>query len=251
MELLVTTPEQLGIDLETVPKCIGFIMDGNRKFSRKLSKMPRYLGHEFGVKTVRNVLGWCRELGIRHVVIYAFSTENFNRPKEEFDFLMKLFEKEFSEIARDNKHDAHKHRVKIKFVGDLGLLPENVRKTALATQDATSKYKDYHLYVALAYGGRKEIVDACKSIAKDVSEGRLKVEEVSEETIRARLYAPDMPYPDLIIRTGGEKRISNFMLWQGAYSELIFLDAYWPELTREEFYGCILEYQRRKRTFGV
>lgn len=242
---------QLEVERKSLPKCIGFIMDGNRRFSRRLSKLPHYFGHTFGTKSVKNVLGWCRELGIRHVVIYALSTENFNRPKEEFDFLMKLFEKEFGEIIEDQKHDAHKYRVNVRFIGNLGLLPESVRKTALAAQSATSGYEDYHLYIAIAYGGRTEIVEACKKIAEDVSEGRLEPGSINEETICAKLYAPDMPYPDLIIRTGGEKRISNFLLWQNAYSELMFVDACWPELTREEFYDCIKEYQRRKRTFGV
>jgi tritrans,polycis-undecaprenyl-diphosphate synthase [geranylgeranyl-diphosphate specific] len=251
LQLTAGIPKNAGIESEAIPRCVGFIMDGNRKFSGRISKMPRYLGHKFGVRSVRNVLEWCRELGIRHVVIYAFSTENFNRPKEELEFLMNLFEKEFGEMITNRGHDVHKYRVNVKVIGNLGLLPESVRKTALAAQSATSEYGDYHVYVAMAYGGRMEIVEACKNIAKDVSEGRLDLESISEETVHTKLYSSNMPYPDLIIRTGGEKRISNFLLWQCAYSEFIFVDTCWPELTREEFLGCVREYQRRKRTFGV
>lgn len=234
---------------EKLPEHIGIIMDGNRRYSKWLLKQA-WLGHKYGAKKVKEVMKWCEELGIKHITIYSLSLENFSRPKKEFDFLMNLFEKEFLDIANNPEHDAHKYKTKINVFGRIYLLPEKVRKAIFAAEESTKNYKNHFLNIAIAYGGQQEITDAMIKIAKKVSDGTISPEQVNEKLIRHSLYTNSAPYPDMIIRTGGEKRLSNFLLWQSAYSELFFVDKMWPEFTKEDFLSAIEEFKNRQRRFG-
>ena len=232
-----------------VPLHIGVIMDGNRRFAKRLMKQP-WKGHEWGSEKAREFLGWCREMGVRHITMYAFSVQNFNRPKKEFDYIMKLFEQEFKQILVDMEHDAHKYKVRIRFLGRIHMLPKNLQALFKKVEDATQNYNNYFLNLAIAYGGQEEITDAVIKIARELSAGLIKPNAINEELIRHSLYTNGQPYPDLIIRTGGERRLSNFMLWQGAYSELFFIDKMWPEITKRDFKKAVGDYQSRQRKFG-
>ncbi|WP_297499471.1 polyprenyl diphosphate synthase [Thermococcus sp.] len=230
-----------------IPRHVAIIMDGNRRWARRIEKPPWY-GHLFGSKKLEEILEWCMELGIRTLTVYAFSTENFHRRKEEVEALMKLFEEKFKEVVRDER--IHRHGVRVNIIGRKELLPENVRKAAEEAERATRKYTNYTLNIALAYGGRSEIADAVREIVKDVLAGKIKPEDIDEELIKGYLYYPNMPDPDIVIRTGGEVRISNFLLYQIAYSELFFVDVYFPEFRKIDFLRIIREFQRRQRRFG-
>ncbi len=230
-----------------LPNHVAIIMDGNRRWARKLEKPPWY-GHFFGSQKLEEILEWCRELGIRTLTVYAFSTENFRRTPEEVNALMNLFEQKFKELVEDER--VHRYGVRVNVLGRKELLPENVRKAAEEAERATRKYSNYTLNIALAYGGRSEIADAVKDIVRDVQEGRIGIEDIDEELIKRYLYYPNMPDPDIVIRTGGEERISNFLLYQIAYSELFFVDVYFPEFRKIDFLRIIREYQKRQRRFG-
>ncbi len=230
-----------------IPNHVAIIMDGNRRWAKKLEKPPWY-GHLFGSQKLEEILEWCRELGIRTLTVYAFSTENFNRKPEEVNALMNLFEQKFKELVDDER--VHRYRIRVNVLGRKELLPENVRKAAEEAERVTRKYSSYTLNLALAYGGRSEITDAVRDIVQDVLSGKLKPEDIDEELIKRYLYYPNMPDPDIVIRTGGEERISNFLLYQIAYSELFFVDVYFPEFRRIDFLRIIREYQRRQRRFG-
>jgi tritrans,polycis-undecaprenyl-diphosphate synthase [geranylgeranyl-diphosphate specific] len=230
-----------------IPNHVAIIMDGNRRWARKLEKPPWY-GHLFGSQKLEEILEWCRELGIRTLTVYAFSTENFKRTPEEVNALMGLFEEKFKELLTDER--VHKYGIRVNVLGRKELLPENVRKAAEEAERATRKYSNYTLNIALAYGGRSEIADAVKDIVRDALAGKIKPEDVDEELIKEYLYYPNMPDPDIVIRTGGEERISNFLLYQIAYSELFFVDVYFPEFRKIDFLRIIREYQKRQRRFG-
>ncbi|MCD6524214.1 MAG: di-trans,poly-cis-decaprenylcistransferase [Thermococcus sp.] len=230
-----------------IPKHVAIIMDGNRRWARKLEKPPWY-GHFFGSKKLEEILEWCRELGIRTLTVYAFSTENFRRSPEEVNALMNLFEQKFKELVEDER--IHRYGVKVNVIGRKEMLPENVRKAIEQAERATRKYSDFILNVALAYGGRSEITDAVREIVSDALAGKLKPEDIDEELIKRYLYYPNMPDPDIVIRTGGEVRISNFLLYQIAYSELFFVDVYFPEFRKIDFLRIIREFQKRQRRFG-
>ncbi len=230
------------------PQHIGIIMDGNRRLAKRLMKEP-WKGHDLGAKKVHEFLGWCKELNIRYVTLYSFSIQNFSRPKEEFNFLMDLFEKEFSDIKNPD-HDAHKNKIRVRVLGRVWMLPERVQKAIREAEEATKNYNDYHVNFAIAYGGQEEITDGVRDIAKKISEGVLKPEEIDEQLVRHSLYTDGTPYPDLIIRTGKEFRLSNFLLWQSAYAELKFVESYWPEFTKDDFVKIIEEFKNRERRFG-
>ncbi len=230
-----------------LPNHVAIIMDGNRRWARKLEKPPWY-GHLFGSQKLEETLEWCRELGIRTLTVYAFSTENFRRTPEEVNALMNLFEQKFKELIADER--VHKYGIRVNVLGRKELLPENVRKAAEEAERATRKYTNYTLNIALAYGGRSEIADAVKDIVRDVQKGMIGIEDIDEELIKRYLYYPNMPDPDIVIRTGGEERISNFLLYQIAYSELFFVDVYFPEFRKIDFLRIIREYQKRQRRFG-
>ncbi len=231
-----------------VPHHVGIIMDGNRRFARLLGLGDVGMGHVAGQERLENVLDWCLELGIKVLTVYAFSTENFQRAAPERELLMELFEHNFRKMAVDER--VHKHKIRVRCIGDLDLLPPDVRAAADEVMRATEGYAGYTFNVAVAYGGRQEIVEAVKRIATDAKAGALDPTSITADTISRRLYTGDLPDPDFIIRTSGEERVSNFLLWQMAYAELYFADVNWPELNKTEFLHAIEEYQRRKRRYG-
>lgn len=231
-----------------VPHHVGIIMDGNRRFAKLLGLGDVSLGHVAGQERLENVLDWCLEVGIKVLTVYAFSTENFQRAAPERELLMELFEHNFRKMADDPR--VHKHKIRVRCIGDLSLLPDNVRAAAEHVMQVTKEFDGYSFNVAIAYGGRQEIVDAVRSMVRDAKEGRLEPSQVTDVAISRRLYTGDLPDPDFIIRTSGEERISNFLLWQMAYAELYFADVNWPELGKMEFLRAIAEYQNRRRRFG-
>jgi len=230
-----------------IPHHVGIIMDGNRRFASEM-ELDNLFGHDMGRKKLEEVLEWCRELGIKIVTVYAFSTENFMRSHEEVEHLMRLFVDSLRRAADDER--TYKYGMRIRIIGETEYLPEDVQKAIKYAEERT-KYNDkFMLNVAIAYGGREEIIEAIRKIAKDVCDGKLKIEDINEETVRKHLYTGDIPDPDLIFRTSGEERISNFLLWQSAYSEFYFADVYWPTLRKIDFLRAIRAYQLRKRRFG-
>ena len=231
------------------PKHIGLILDGNRRWAREKS-LPTKLGHYFGAENAKNLLDWCYKLGIESVTVFAFSTENFNRPKEEVDELFAIMEEKLRELLQDER--IHKYRVRVKGIGKMDLLPQSIRSLLSDIERNTADYDQHFLNIALAYGGRSEIVDAVKKICEEVKAGRLDPSTISAETIERHLYTSHLPHPDpdLIIRTSGEERLSGFLLWQSAYSELVFLDIFWPEFRKIDLMRAIRIYQQRDRRFG-
>ena len=232
---------------ERIPAHIGIIMDGNRRFAQELGQ-PAVKGHELGRDTLENVLDWCLELGVKHLTVYAFSTENFSRNPVEVKRLMELFEENFLKMAEDAR--VHKNRINVRAIGQIDKLPRRVRDAIRVAEERTRGYDSYYYTIAVAYGGRQEIIDAVRAIAEDVQAGRLRPKDIDEAALSKRLYTQHLPDPDLILRTSGEERISNFLLWQMAYSELYFTDVYWPGFRRLDFLRAIRTYQLRQRRYG-
>ena len=233
-----------------IPAHIALIPDGNRRCARRLMKQP-WKGHEWGTEKVRKLLEWCSELGIKTVTLYSMSLENINkRPKEELDFLMGLARKEISDMVDKPGSLVHRNRIKLRFFGELSRLPDDLREDIARAEEATKSYSGFSLNIAIAYGGRQELINASRDIALKISSGTLSPEEVDEMVLRQNLQTNGNPDPDLIIRTGGEQRLSNFLLFQSAYSELKFTDTLWPDMTRKEFMSIIREYSARQRRFG-
>ncbi len=231
-----------------MPRHIGIIPDGNRRWA-SLNKLPPWFGHREGYRKLRETLDWIWDLGVKTVTIYAMSAENcLYRPPEEREKLFELAEKGLRELMSDEK--AEKRGLRVKVIGRLDLAPASVVKLAREVERRTAERSGPLLYIALCYGGRQEILDAVRRIAEEVSQGVLKPSSITEEVFRDHLYTAEAPDPDLIIRTSGEERISNFLLWQSAYSELYFCEAYWPEFRRIDLWRAIRSYQRRQRRFG-
>jgi len=230
-----------------IPEHIGIIMDGNRRLARYLGLAP-WDGHKMGAEKLREVLRWCYDLGIKTVTAYAFSMENFLRPREEVEKLFDLFEEYFNKIANDE--EIHRKKVRVRAIGRIHLFPERVKKAIEKAERATQHYNNFKLNLALAYGGRQEIVDAVKKIAKEVKEGKLSPDNIDENVFSKNLYTNDCKDPDLIIRTSGEERISGFLLWQSAYSEFYFCETHWPSFRRIDLLRAIRTYQQRERRFG-
>lgn len=233
-----------------IPSHIALILDGNRRWARSKGMAP-WEGHKFGARKVDELLDWCLELGVKIVTLYVLSTENFKRPDEELQELFRLLEEKSRQYLHDER--IHRNKVKVKVIGRKEMLPQNIRKYLEEVEEATANYGNFFLNIAIAYGGRAEIVDAMRNIAQKVREGRLMPEEIDEKVIEQHLYTADLPKndPDLIVRTSGEERISNFLLWQCAYSELVFLDVYWPEFRKIDLMRAIRTYQKRNRRFGA
>jgi len=230
-----------------LPKHIAIIMDGNRRFAKELG-LSLEAGHVFGKEKIEEVLDWCFDLGIPVLTVYAFSTENFKRSEKEVKTLMTLLKQELDQAKEDSR--IHKNKVQIRILGRLESLPKDIQQSAQLIMDMTQSYKTYHLNIALAYGGREEIIQAIQHMGSDIKKGKLKVKDISQSTVSSYLYTSGLPDPDLILRTSGEERISNFLLWQLAYSELYFCDVYWPALQKRDFLMAIRTYQQRKRRFG-
>jgi tritrans,polycis-undecaprenyl-diphosphate synthase [geranylgeranyl-diphosphate specific] len=231
------------------PEHIAIILDGNRRWASEKSLDP-WLGHSFGARKIEQLLEWCLNLNVTSVTLYAFSTENFQRVKKEVEEIMRIAEEELRKILTDER--IHKNKVRVKFIGRLGLLPKSLQQLVWEVEQATKSYDQHFLNVALAYGGRAEIVDAARNIAREVETGELKLDAIDEQVFEKYLYTAYLPKqdPDLIIRTSGEERLSGFLLWQSAYSELCFLDVYWPEFRRIDLLRAMRTYQQRKRKFG-
>ena len=238
-----------GLDPEKMPKHVAIIMDGNRRYSKLQGNIDVVKGHEIGVDTLEKVLDWSIELGIEIITVYAFSTENFNRPKHEVEGLMNLFVKNFKRLVDHEK--IHKNEVKVKVVGRTELIPENVREAIKEAEDATAKYDKRLFNIAIGYDGRLEIIDSFKKIIKEVQAGNITIDDVDEELVSKNLYTGGLADPNLIIRTSGEERLSGFLLWQSSYSELYFCETLWPELRKVDFIRAIRSYQARDRRFGV
>lgn len=229
---------------------MGIILDGNRRFARELMKQPWY-GHKIGVAKAREVVQWAEEFDIPCVTAYVLSAENYyTRPKRELKMILKYFDEEL-EVVLSGDHPVHQTGTRVRFIGRLHILPEELQKKMRKVEHLTSRYTKHKLFVCVAYGGQQEIVDACRAIAEKVSGGSIKAAEIDERLFSHYLYMNgDVPYPDLILRTGGERRLSNFLVWQSAYSELFFVDKRWPELDKKTFKRIIAEYSKRQRRFG-
>ncbi len=237
------------LDPNKMPKHVAIIMDGNRRFAKLQGNIDVIKGHELGVDTLENVLDWSIELGIEIITVYAFSTENFNRPQNEVEGLMRLFVINFKRLVDHEK--IHKNEVRVKVVGRTELLPDDAKEALDEAEEATKNYNKRFLNLAIGYDGRLEIIDSFKKIIKDVQEGKITVDDVDEELVSKNLYTEGIDDPNLIIRTSGEERLSGFLLWQSSYSELYFCETLWPELRKVDFLRAIRSYQARERRFGV
>jgi tritrans,polycis-undecaprenyl-diphosphate synthase [geranylgeranyl-diphosphate specific] len=229
---------------------IAIILDGNRRWALENGLNP-WLGHKKGAETVEQLLDWCEKLGVKFVTLYTFSTENFRRSPQEIAEIMKIAEEKFRKLLTDER--IHRNKVHVKVIGRLNLLPESLQQLIADVEKTTEDYDNQFLNFAFAYGGRAEIVDAAKLIAEKVRDGELKLDNVNESTFEKYLYTAHMPKqePDLIIRTSGEERLSGFLLWQSAYSELAFLDVYWPDFRLIDLLRAIRTFQTRKRRYGT
>jgi len=227
------------------PKHIAIILDGNRRFAKRLLLDPRK-GHAYGEEKIEELLQWCIDLGVEELTLYTFSIQNFNRPKPEFDYLMNLMRNAFTRFCIDPR--VEKYKIHVSIIGRYEQFPKDVVEAIKKVIDKTKDNKGFKINFAMAYGGREEITDAVKKIAAEVKNGKLKPEQITEGTVQEHLYLQSEP--DIIIRTGGEKRTSNFLMWQSYYSELFFIEKMWPEFTKEDLQQIIKEYAQRERRFG-
>lgn len=233
------------LDFDKLPDHIAIIMDGNGRWAKKRN-LPRNMGHKAGVETAKEIALYCNEIGIKHLTVYAFSTENWSRPKDEVNGIMKLlneyldrFEKEFGQ--KD---------IRIRHIGELSGLPDDIQEKIKAVQDRTKENKGLSFNVALNYGGRLEIINAVKHIVQEVNKEEIREEDIDEKLFSKYMFTKDIPDPDLIIRTSGECRLSNFLLWQSVYSEFWFDEVLWPDFNKMNLNKALLEFQKRKRTYG-
>jgi tritrans,polycis-undecaprenyl-diphosphate synthase [geranylgeranyl-diphosphate specific] len=231
------------------PDHIGIILDGNRRWA-VTNNIPVEFEHEQGADIAEKLLDWCHELHIRSITLYVFSTENLTRTPKEIQELFNVIEQRLSKLLTDERIDRYK--VRVKAIGKMELLPQSIQDLMRRIEEKTAGYGDHYLNIALAYGGRMEITDMVKAIAQDVKKGTLSPEEITQSTIEQRLYTAYLPNPepDLIIRTSGEERTSGFLLWQGAYSELVFTDVFWPDFRLIDLMRAIRTYQKRARRYG-
>ena len=235
------------IKTEPIPKHMAIIMDGNRRYAQELGFTHKE-GHKKGKDKLEEVLDWCLEVDIKILTVYAFSTENLKREEDELEELMSLFINGFRDAADDER--VHKNKIKIRAIGQINILPKEVQEAIQYAEEKTKDYDSHFYNIAVAYGSRQEIIQAIQKVAKDAKDNKIEIEEINEKLFSNYLYTGDFPDPDLIIRTSGEERISNFLLWQIAYSELYFTDVYWPGFRKVDFLRAIRSYQERKRRFG-
>ncbi|MEH1837835.1 MAG: isoprenyl transferase [Nostoc sp.] len=242
-----TKLQDLPTDLkrELLPQHVAVIMDGNGRWAKRQG-LPRIMGHKRGVDTLKDLLRCCQDWGIQALTAYAFSTENWKRPQEEVDFLMTLFQR----VLRQELREMVEENVQIKFVGNLQALPRSLQQEISRSVEATKDNGGIRFSVATNYGGRQEILQACQAIAKQVQQGLLEPDEINEQVFESHLYTAGIIDPDLLIRTSGEMRLSNFLLWQMAYGEIYITDALWPDFDRAEFHRALCAYQQRERRFG-
>ena len=233
------------VDYSRLPQHIAIIMDGNGRWAKSRG-LPRTAGHAAGAETFRTIATYCREIGIKYLTVYAFSTENWKRPMEEVSAIMGLLKKYLMEAIRDME----KEKVRFVFFGDLSPLPTELRELAEQTQARSAVYAGCQVNICLNYGGRDEILRAAKALAAECAAGKRTPEELTEGDLSAHLWSAEVPDPDLVIRPSGEERISNFLLWQSAYAEYYFTDVCWPDFSKEELRRALAAYQSRSRRFG-
>lgn len=234
------------ININNTPQHIAIIMDGNGRWAKKQGQ-ERLFGHNFGVESVREVLKAAQEVNVKYLTLYAFSTENWSRPQDEVDGLMDLLVRTIS----NEVDELHKSNVVVSGIGNIEGLPDSCREELKAAFDRTKNNTGVHLILALNYSARWEIVEANKKIASDLKNGKISLDEINDEAISNALTTKGIPDPELLIRTSGEHRISNFLLWQIAYSELYFTDVLWPDFKKEDLFEAIVDYQSRERRFGM
>jgi undecaprenyl diphosphate synthase len=234
------------LDLSRLPRHVAIIMDGNGRWAKRRG-LRRVRGHAAGVEAVRVVVRLARRLGLEYLTLYTFSEENWQRPSLEIRALMSLLLR----YLRQELPDLRENNILLRAIGDLQRLPENVQRELVQVEEATREGARMTLSLALSYGGRSEIVHAAQSLGQDLLAGKLRPEEITPERLSSRLYTASIPDPDLLIRTSGEYRLSNFLLWQTAYTELYFTDTLWPDFREDEFIKALLEYQHRDRRFGL
>lgn len=241
------TLQQLPADLDAarLPKHVAVIMDGNGRWAKRQG-LPRVMGHRRGVDSLKDLLRCCKDWGIGALTAYAFSSENWGRPLDEVNFLMTLFER----VLRQELQEMMAENVKIRFVGNLQALPESLQAEISRSMAETRHNQGIEFTVATNYGARQEIVHACRAIAEKVQQGLITPEQIDESMFARHLYTAELADPDLLIRTSGEMRLSNFLLWQVAYSELYVTNTLWPDFNRQEFHQALLAYQKRDRRFG-
>lgn len=245
MALFSRKKDKEQVNHQNLPAHIGIIMDGNGRWAKKRA-LPRSMGHSAGAQTFRKIARYCSDIGIRHLTVYAFSTENWRRPKDEVDALMKLFEEYLNEALRDFKDDT----IVVKFLGDRTAFSEKLQALINENEEESKDRDGMVLNIAMNYGGRDELVTATKKIAEKVSKGELSVDDINSELISDLIYTAGQPDPDLIIRPSGEFRISNFLLWQSAYAEYYISDKLWPDFTTDDLDKAIAEFSTRNRRYG-
>ena len=233
------------INSEKLPQHVAVIMDGNGRWAKSRDQ-ERTFGHKNAIKAVREVINACNEVNIPYLTLYTFSTENWNRPTEEVNTLMDLL----SSTLLQEAEEIFSKGLRIHAIGDLDRLPDTVREQLLNIIELTKNNNKGNLILALSYGSQREILNAVKEISKKVKDGEVDINDIDEKLFENHLYTKDFPPVDLLIRTSGEVRISNFLLWQIAYAELQFLDTLWPDFTKEDFFQCIVNYQSKERRFG-
>ena len=233
-------------DKENMPKHIAIIMDGNRRWARAQGK-PASFGHKEGAKTLEKIVRYANKIGLEHITVYAFSTENWKRTEEEVSALMLLLQNYLDDYSKR----ADSENIKVKILGDITALSPKMQKSIINCMERTKNNTGVVFNIALNYGGRDEITRAVKKIATKVKEGEINVDEINEELISNELYTVGQPDPDLVIRTSGEKRLSNFLPWQSTYSELLIIDKNWPDFNEQDLDNAIIEYQKRTRKFGA
>lgn len=231
------------------PQHIGIILDGNRRWS-KIKDMDKVMGHQMGADIAEDMLNWIYDLGIKITTVYVLSNENLSRDQNELENIYLLLEEKLVGLYNDNR--IHKKQIRVKSIGEFDKLPEALQKILKKLEDRTEKYSNMYLNIAIAYGGQRELIDAIRKIATSVKENKIEVGDIDEKIIEANLYTAHLPQaePDLILRTSGEKRLSGFLLWQSAYSELVFVDIFWPEFRKIDLMRAIRTFQKRARRYG-
>ena len=234
------------VDFDRLPRHVALIMDGNGRWAQK-RKLPRTAGHKVGAETFRTIATYCKEIGLQYLTVYAFSTENWKRPADEVNTIMDLLEKYLLEAIEKMEKD----RVKLHFFGDLSPLSPKLQALCKQTEEISKGFEGVQVNICLNYGGRDEIVRAAMAFAADCQAGKCQPDALTEDAFGQYLYSAGIPDPDLIIRPSGELRISNFLLWQGAYAECYYTDVLWPDFSKEELNRALADYQRRSRRFGA
>lgn len=232
-----------------MPKHVAIILDGNRRWAKR-NLIMKIDGHFRGADAVEKLLDWCEELNIKIITLYVLSAENLNRKDDELDYLYELINERLHKLFNDPR--IHKNRMKVKAIGSIELLPDFLREILSKLEEVTKDYDNHYLNIAIAYGGQDELVDAIKKIGSRIKDGSLDVNQIDKEVIESSLYTSHLPQasPDMILRTSGEKRLSGFLLWQSAYSELVFMDVYWPEFRKIDLMRAIRTFQKRGRRLG-